>query len=224
MKPQLPTLPEGRWPALAPAARPPVTARPLARPVAGSWLRKIHWRTAIGALLLAGIVHVTATLAAPLFGPGMAYQKLRDLLPANTMVVMAPAQPGKQVLPFLLPHAFYGICRFSLANEPITVSAPLADVGWTLSLHTPHGDNFYVMPGQQQRTSDVSLVIVPAAEKSGELIPTASRRPAAPAEDQIASPSEEGLIIIRAPLKGQAWKAETEAALSRAKCSPGVKP
>jgi hypothetical protein len=31
------------------------------------------------------------------------------------------------------------------------------------------------------------------------------------------------LIIIRAPLKGLAWKGEAEAALSRAKCTPGVK-
>jgi uncharacterized membrane protein len=223
MKPQLPMLPEGRWPALAPSGRPPAVTRPLARPVAGGWMRKIHWRTAIGALLLAGILHVSAILTAPLFGPGMAYQKLRELLPANTMVVMAPAQPGKQLLPFLLPHAFYGICRFSVASEPITVSTPLADAGWTLSLHTPHGDNFYVMPAQQ-RAGEVSLVIVPAAEKSGELIPTVARRAAAVAEDQVASPSEEGLIIIRAPLKGQAWRAETEAALSRAKCTPGIKP
>ena len=31
----------------------------------------------------------------------MAYQKLRDV-PANTMVVVAPALPGKQLLPFLM--------------------------------------------------------------------------------------------------------------------------
>jgi len=46
----------------------------------------------------------------------------------------------------------------------------------------------------------------------------------AAAEDQIASPTEEGLIVIRAPLKGLAWKVESEAVLSRAKCSPGLKP
>jgi uncharacterized membrane protein len=187
-------------------------------------MRKIHWRTAVGALLLGGILHLSATLAVPLLGPGMAYQKLRDVLPANTMVVVAPALPGKQLLPYLMPDAYYGICRYSVASEPITVSAPLADLGWTLSLHSPQGDNFYVMPGQQLRTTDISLVIVPGAERSGDLIPAAGRRPAAPAEDQIASPADEGLVIIRAPLKGLAWKAEAEAVLSRAKCTPGFKP
>lgn len=216
------TLAERRWPSLPPVRPPRLGANSLPRPP--GWIRKIHWRTAVGALLLGGILHLSATLAVPLLGPGMAYQKLRDVLPANTMVVVAPALPGKQLLPFLMPDAYYGICRYSVASEPITVSAPLADLGWTLSLHTPHGDNFYVMPGQQLRTTDISLVIVPGAERSGDLIPAAGRRPAAPAEDQIASPADEGLVIIRAPLKGLAWKAEAEAALSRAKCTPGFKP
>jgi uncharacterized membrane protein len=223
MNPRLPTpaLPDSRWPNLAP---PRLEVRQQIRGAPPSWLRKIHWRTAIGALLLAGIVHVTATLAVPLLGPGMAYQKLRELLPANTMVVVPPLRPGKQLLPFLMPDAYYGICRYSLADGPITVTAPLTDLGWTLSLHTPHGDNFYVIPGQQQRTTDLSLVVVPAAEKSGDLIPAVTRRAPAASEDQIASPSEEGLIIIRAPLKGLAWKGEAEAALARAKCTVGAKP
>jgi uncharacterized membrane protein len=223
MTPRLPTpaLPEARWPNLAP---PRLDVRRRARPAPPGWLRNVHWRTAIGALLLAGILHVAATLAVPLIGPGMAYQKLRDLLPANTMVVVPPARPGKQLLPFLMPDAYYGICRYSVASEPITVSAPLADLGWTLSLHTPHGDNFYVIPGQQLRSTDLSLVVVPAAEKSGDLIPAVTRRAPVASEDQIASPSEEGLIIIRAPLKGLAWKGEAEAALARAKCTPGLKP
>ena len=220
MNPRLPTpmLPQSRWPNLAP---PSLRVNRVQRPAPG-WLRKIGWRTALGALLLGGIVHLGATLAVPLIGPGSAYQKLRELLPANTMVVVTPLQPGKQLLPFLMPDAYYGVCRYSLAGEAVSISAPLLDLGWTLSLHTPHGDNFYVIPGQQLRTTDLALVIVPGAEKSGELMP-ATRRAPTPSEDQIASPSEEGLIIIRAPLKGLAWKGEVEAALARAKCTPGVK-
>ena len=226
MNPGLPTstLPERRWPNLASAGAPRLSASSLPRPRPPGWLRKVHWRAAMGALLLAGILHIGATLAVPLLGPGRAYQKVRELLPVNTMVVVAPALPGKQLLPFLLPGAYYAICRYSIANEPITVSTPLADLGWSLSLHTPTGDNFYVIPGQQQRNTEVSLVIVPGAEKSGDLIPAAGRRAVAPAEDQVASPTEEGLIMIRAPLKGLAWKVDAEAVLSRAKCTPGLKP
>ena len=57
---------------------------------------------------------------------------------------------------------------------------------------------------------------------SGDLIPAVTRRAPAASEDQIASPSQEGLIIIRAPLKGLASKGEAEAALARAKCTLGA--
>ena len=134
MNPRWPTpaLPEPRWPNLAPPPRrSPGQTRP-ARLDLQDPLARRHRRA-----LAAGILHVTATLAVPLIGPGMAYQKLRELLPANTMVVVPPALPGKQLLPFLMPDAYYGICRYSLASEPITVSAPLADLGWTLRFTRP---------------------------------------------------------------------------------------
>ena len=89
------TLPEDRWPNLTPPGAPRLGASSLPRPRPPGWLRKVHWRAAIGAVLLAGILHVSATLAVPLLGPGRAYQKLRELLPVNTMVVVAPALPGK---------------------------------------------------------------------------------------------------------------------------------
>ena len=40
------------------------------------------------------------------------------------------------------------------------------------------------------------------------------------AETQIASPSLEGLIVLRAPLRGLAWFAETNAVLQGASCAP----
>ena len=98
MNPQLPTpaLPESGWPNLPP---PRLEVRRPAAPAPPGWVRKIHWRTAIGAILLAGILHVTATLTVPLIGPGTAYQKLRELLPANTMVVVPPARPANSSSP-----------------------------------------------------------------------------------------------------------------------------
>ena len=99
----------------------------------------------------------------------------------------------------------------------MAVSAVLSDPGWTLSLHTPQGDNFYVMPSQQLRRSEVSLVISPAAERLVDFV--SSRRYSGDAS-QIESPVTEGLVLVRAPLRGLAWRAETEAKLRRANCNP----
>jgi len=182
------------------------------------WLSEVGWRTVIGAVLLAGIIHIAATLAIPLLGPGSAFARLRDSLPANRMVILAPPAPGKEPLPFLTPDALYAMCRFDISVDSLNVSAALAHAGWTLSLHTPQGDNFYVMPAQQMRRGDVGLVVVPGGDRLLDFNP-APRRVGAQ-ETHIPSPSLQGLVIVRAPLKGLAWRAEAEAILRRASCAP----
>jgi uncharacterized membrane protein len=181
------------------------------------WMRQIGWRTIVGAVLLAGIVHIAATLAVPLMGPGNAFRKLRETLPVNQMVFLPPPTPNTQLLPFVAADALYAACRFDLSSTPVAVSAVLSDPGWTLSLHTPQGDNFYVMPSQQLRRSEVSLVISPAAER---LVDFVSSRRYSGDDSQIESPVTEGLVLVRAPLRGIAWRAETEAKLRRANCNP----
>ena len=182
------------------------------------WLTEVGWRTVIGAALLGGVLHILATLAVPFFGASTAFAKLRDALPANRMVILAPPAPGKQALPFLTPDALYAMCRFDVSVDSLAVTAAVVHAGWTLSMHTPQGDNFYVMPAQQLRRADVSLTVVPAASLLSEFSTTPRRVSAT--NSQIPSPSSEGLVIVRAPLKGLAWRAEAEALLRRASCTP----
>jgi uncharacterized membrane protein len=189
----------------------------LPRLKAPKWTRQVGWRTVVGAALLAGIVHISATLAVPLLGPGNAFRKLRDTLPVNQMVFLPAPTPGSQLLPFMAADALYAACRYDLRAAPLTVSAVLADPGWTLSLHTPQGDNFYVMPAQQLRRNEVTFMVVPETDRLLDFGPT--RRPVGP-ESQIDAPTLEGLVLVRAPLRGLAWKAETEAKLRRARCAP----
>ena len=103
--------------------------------------------------------------------------------------------------------------EFTLA-APVAVKASVLDAGWALSLHTPHGSNFYVLPGLPQRRTDVSFLLVPSSDAQ----PTPRRESAA--DTQITSPSSEGLVMLRAPLRGLAWAAGTEAVLQGATCTP----
>ena len=181
------------------------------------WLSEVGWRTVIGAALLGGIIHIVATLAVPFVASSTAFARLRDTLPANRMVILPPPVPGKQPLPFLTPDALYAMCRYDISVDSLAVTAAMAHAGWTLSMHTPQGDNFYVMPAQQLRGGDVSLLLVPGADRLSEFA-SAPRRISA-SESYIPSPSWEGLVIVRAPLKGLAWRAEAEALLRRASCT-----
>ena len=60
--------------------------------------------------------------------------------------------------------------------------------------------------------------VVPGVERLSEFASTPRRVSAT--ESQIPSPSTEGLVVVRAPLKGLAWRAEAEAILRRASCAP----
>jgi uncharacterized membrane protein len=180
------------------------------------WMRHAGWRTVAGALLLAGVIHICTVLAVPLLGPGNAFLKLRAALPANRAVLLTSPAPGKQLLPLMVPDAFYVFCRYDISVDSLRVTTPLSEAGWTLSLHTPQGDNYYVMPAQQRR-ADVSFVVVPGAERASEIAP--SRRLGSP-DTQVASPTLEGVVMVRAPLKGLAWRSQTEDALARVSCSP----
>ena len=181
------------------------------------WMRQIGWRTVVGAILLGGIVHITATLAVPLFGPGNAFRKLRDTLPVNQMVLLPPPTPSGPLLPYLAADALYAACRYDVSAGSVAVSAVVTDPGWTLSLHTPQGDNFYVLPAQQARRTDVTFVIVPGSER---LVDFGSSRRLGTDDSQVELPVQEGLVLVRAPLRGLAWRADTEAKLRRATCAP----
>jgi uncharacterized membrane protein len=184
-------------------------------PLAAAIVRWVSWRTVATAVLLGGIVHICAIFAVSLSATGQAYRLLAERLPVNSMVVLPLQAPGRQILPFLPPDMLYAICRYDLTRGPVAVTAAVPDVGWALSLHTPEGSNIYVLPGQRRRTTDVSFLVVPTGPDA-QPIP----RREAGAESQIASPSNEGLAILRAPLRGLAWAAETEAVLQRATCRP----
>ena len=195
-----------------PARLPETWRAPPAAKAAMGW---ISWRTLAAAVLLGGIVHILATFVAALSSTGQAYRQLADRLPANSMTVLPLQAPGRQILPFLQPDMLYAMCRYDLSGGSVAVSASVLDAGWALSLHTPDGRNLYVLPGQPRRRTDVSFVIIP----TGPDVPAPSRREGA-ADTQIASPTIEGVVILRAPIRGLAWMAETEAALQTARCMP----
>jgi uncharacterized membrane protein len=207
-----------RLPQLMQQARDQLRKLPLKRPswpaqaTASRWISR---RLALAALLLGGIVHICATFLAPAFTSGHAYRQLVDQLPPNSMTVLPQQAPGRQVLHELPPDALYAMCRYDLHQGAVAVRATVLGPGWALSVHTPQGSNFYVLTGQPDRSTNVSFLLVPSAPDAALAIP---RRDSA-AGTHIASPSLEGVIVLRAPVRGLAWTAETEAIIKRASCT-----
>lgn len=207
-----------RLPQLLQQARDRLGKLPLKRPnwpVQATAARWINWRMALAAVLLGGIVHISATFSASIYSGGHAYRQLVDQLPPNAMTVLPQQAPGRQILSELPPDMLYAMCRYDLHQGAVAVRATVLGPGWSLSVHTPQGSNFYVLPGQPANSTDVSFLLVPSAPEAAHLIP----RRDSTNDTQIASPSLEGVIVLRAPVRGLAWITETEAILKRATCT-----
>ncbi len=185
-------------------------------PVARAWMRKLSWQTALLALVCGGIIHIAATLIVPNFASGSGIARIAGALPVNRMRVLPPATAETQLLPFTSPDMRLAVCRYDVSDGPVNISAVLPEKGWSLSLYTMNGDNFYIVPAQELVQSDVKFQLVLQSERFLGLFHVG--RPIEAAGSQIAVPQPQGLMVVRAPLRGRAYQSETEAYLQRARC------
>lgn len=168
------------------------------------------------ALAAAGVVHICATMIFPYLTRGDAFSRLSRSVPANRFVMVPPARPDAQILPFQTPDVRYGICRFEATDGPIVVRATLAEPGWSFTAYTAEGDSFYALPAGEDRPIDVALTLIPPGERFAGLITEA--RGGSGETTQIALPAREGLLVIRAPVRGRGFVGAGDRELQGASC------
>lgn len=187
-------------------------------PTLPGWLRGLSWYMVVVALVSGGMIHIAATLVVPHFARASAFQRLSQSLPVNRMRILPPADAASQPLPYLGPDVRLAICQYDVGDGPVAITMALPDKGWTLGLYTPSGDNFFVMPAQESRSSDLTLTLVPPGERSFSLL-TLGGRTAPTSLSQVEVPEAIGFAVIRAPMRGRAFAAEIETTLKRAGCA-----
>ncbi len=165
----------------------------------------------------AAIVHLIATFLAMTNTSGAAFARLGATLQTNQMTLLAPVSPGQQPLPFLSADARYSVCRFETKQGPVAVRAVLPDLGWTLGIYHRDGSSAYFATAAPGRPSVIALTIVPGDDRFLGMTPQALGT-AANADPQLTVSAIKGLIVLRAPDKGPAYRAEAEAILAKAAC------
>lgn len=171
----------------------------------------------LAGLVGAGIVHITTTFATPELMRPNAYDRLVEHLPVNSLVVLPPPSPETQLVPYQEPDMHVAFCHYDISSGPVTAQVILPSSGWTLALYSPAGDNFYVMPGRDQRITTVNAVLVSAGDEA-TLPPPVTQRTRGAAPTYIHVPAPTGLLVIRGPLRGESYRAEVDAILARASC------
>ena len=181
-----------------------------------SGLPRLRFRTLVAGLLAAGIVHSLLTFAWPGLKARSALAGLRALnLPVNQMRLLPPTSAKTQVLPFQAPDMRYAICRFNASDAAIIARASLPEPGWTFSIHSLTGDTVYVITGQEQRRTDIALLLLPPGDRFLGVLPEARLGSGL---SQLQLSIKEGMIMLRAPSKGPAYNAEVDAELIKSSC------
>jgi uncharacterized membrane protein len=173
-------------------------------------------RAVLCGLVGAAIVHICATLATPhLLGPN-AYQRLAEHLPVNAIVNLGQPTARSQVLPYQEADMLLAVCRYDAGKEPVQVRAILPGSGWTLALYSPQGDNFYIVPGQDQKAVEVNAMLLTGGDDT--VLPPVADPISSAGLTYVQLPASTGLMVIRAPLRGESYRAEAESVLARASC------
>jgi uncharacterized membrane protein len=177
-------------------------------------LKNFDWRLLAIFVLLAGIVHLVVTFLAVNDTRRSAYSRLTQLFAKNTMTIADAVAPHHQPLPFIAPDARYAFCPFETKNGTMRVRALLPDLGWTVGVYAPDGTNLYFAAASADRETTIDLSIVPSDDRFMGL-PASTATNVDPQQTIAAA---RGLIVVRAPDKGEPYRADELAALSKATC------
>jgi uncharacterized membrane protein len=168
----------------------------------------------LAGVVAAGVFHIIIVFSIPSLATRDAWARLTASSPANTLILA----DGKRArpLPFTPPDVVSAYCLYDLSQYNVIVRAPLPEAPWSLSVSTRGGENFYLVTGADAKKPEVRLLIL----RRDRLPEEASTEKTAEGDDQniVVSPSETGIIAIRAPLRGESFREKTLEELRKAQC------
>jgi uncharacterized membrane protein len=166
----------------------------------------------------AAIVHILAVFAWPGFASRGLFERVEQATPLNELLVLPPAEPDSQLLPFMAPDVRYALCRFDLTDGPVSLRTSFLDGTWSVALYDGRGQNFYAVSGNDLKRRDIELLLAPTDITGIGQLPIARDQPAS--QITVAVPERRGLLVIRAPLPGAAYAADSERLLKASSCGP----
>ncbi len=168
----------------------------------------------LGGIVAGGILHILSIFSIPWLAERDAWARLSASMKPNTLAV-ADEKNGIR-LPFMPPDVMSAYCLFDLSGNNVIVKSPLPEGPWSLTVSTPSGENFYIITGADSKKPEVRLLLI----RHDRLPEEASTEKTEEGDDQniIVSPSQTGIVAIRAPLRGESFRAQALEELRKARC------
>jgi uncharacterized membrane protein len=171
----------------------------------------------LGALLLAGIVHLATVLLLPRMATQDAYARVSAIAPVNSVIPIPGPTPEKALMPFMDPAFQASVCRYDLSRGPLKFSVPISQAYTSVSFYTRSDVAYYAIndraAGRRMIELDLMTTTQRAALPENEEITAADRL-------IVTSPTTTGLIVIRALAPEAGWTPAVRNALTAAQCRP----
>jgi uncharacterized membrane protein len=171
----------------------------------------------LGALVLAGIVHLTTVLLLPRMATQDAYARVSAIAPVNAVIPIPGPTPEKALMPFMDPAFQVSVCRYDLSRGALKFSVPISQAYTSVSFYTRSDVAYYAINDRAAGRRVIELDLMTAAQRAAlpenEEITAADRL-------IVTSPTNTGLIVIRALAPEVGWVPAVRTALASAQCRP----
>jgi uncharacterized membrane protein len=171
--------------------------------------------TVIGGVLLGGVVHLVSVLALPRIATQDAYSRLAAVTKENAVTPLAQTNPTNALLPFMDPAFAMAVCRYDLSKGPIKLTVPVSQSYTSVSFYTRSDVAYYAINDRSAGRRVIELDLMTEAQH--EALPEEEDVTAA---DRliIDSPSETGLIVLKALAAEPGLMIQAQASLAASSC------
>ncbi len=177
--------------------------------------------TIIAGVLLGLIVHLVAVLALPRIATQDAYSRLTPLTKLNAVTQFPVADPTNAPMPFMDPAFALAICRYDLSGGPIKLTVPVSQAYTSVSFYTRNEVAYYAINDRSAGRRVIELDLMTEAQHAElpeeEDVTSADRL-------IIDSPSETGLIVMKALAPEPGLMPQAQASLAASRCQVQTEP
>ena len=178
-------------------------------------IRWLLWLLA-GALL-GGIVHLVAVLMLPRTATHDAYARLSPIAPVNAVVPVPQPSPQDEVMPFMDPAFAAAVCRYDLSEGSIKLTVPVSAAYTSVSFYTRRSIAYYAINDRAAGRRLIELELMTSEQRSklpeDEEVTAADRL-------IVESPTNTGLIVLRALAPEPGLMPMAQSVLTMATCRP----
>ncbi|MFN3656682.1 MAG: DUF1254 domain-containing protein [Pseudolabrys sp.] len=180
----------------------------------------IRWLLLLfGGALLGGIVHLATVIILPRTATRDAYARLEPIAAVNTVVPLPAPTPDQATMPLMDPAFVTAICRYDLSQGALKLTVPVSLSYTSVSFYTRHDVAYYAINDRAAGRRVIELDLM-----------TSDQRAEMPEEEDVTaadrliveSPTETGLIAIRALAPEPGLMDKVRSAVVAARCRPAA--